>query len=69
VLVIDDHEIVLKVTEEIKAVKCTLPVIMLSDHAKEEYWEIALAKGAGCYPEKGEAEKLTDAMRQALIEA
>jgi DNA-binding NarL/FixJ family response regulator len=57
----------IKVLEEIMAVKSDLPVIMLSSHAQEEYGEIALAKGAACYVEKGETDKLIEAMRRATL--
>jgi PAS domain S-box-containing protein len=57
----------LKVLEEIMAVKSNLPVIMLSSHAKDEYGEIALSKGAACYIEKGETSKLVEAMRRATL--
>ena len=59
------HKNGIKVLEEIKAVKPRLPVIMLSSYAIDEYGEIALSKGAACYIEKGETEKLVEAMRLA----
>jgi PAS domain S-box-containing protein len=55
----------MQVLEEIMAVKSDLPIIMLSSHAHEEYGEIALSKGAACYIEKGETDKLIEAMRRA----
>lgn len=57
----------IKVLEEIKAAKSTLPIIMLSSHAQDEYGDIALAKGAACYIEKGETDKLIEAMRRATL--
>lgn len=57
----------LQVLEEIMAVKSSLPIIMLSSHAKDEYSEIALSKGAACYIEKGETNKLIEAMRRATL--
>ena len=55
------------VLEEIKAAKPDLPVIMLSSHAEGEYGEIALAKGAACYIEKGNTDVLVKAMRSAIF--
>ena len=57
----------LKVLEEVVAAKPNLPIIMLSSHAEEEYGEVALSKGAACYIEKGETDKLVKAMRQAML--
>lgn len=57
----------IRVLEEVVAVKPDLPIIMLSTHAEEEYGETALAKGAACYIEKGETEKLVGAMRRAIL--
>jgi CheY-like chemotaxis protein len=57
----------IKVLEEIMAVKSDLPVIMLSSHAQEEFGDIALEKGAVCYIEKGETDKLIKAMRRATL--
>jgi PAS domain S-box-containing protein len=53
--------------EEIVAAKPDLPVIMLSSHAQREYAEIALSKGAAAYVEKGETDKLVEAMRRAVL--
>jgi CheY-like chemotaxis protein len=53
--------------EEIVAIKPGLPVIMLSSHAQQEYAELAMAKGAASYVEKGEAHKLVEAMRRAVL--
>jgi len=44
-----------------------LPIIMLSSHAKDQYAELALAKGAACYIEKGETDKLVEEMRRATM--
>lgn len=52
---------------EIKAVKSSLPIIMLSSHAAEIYGEVVLSKGAACYIEKGETSKLIEAMRRVLL--
>jgi PAS domain S-box-containing protein len=57
----------IKVLEEVLAAKPDLPVIMLSGHAKDEYAEVALAKGAFCYLEKGETDRLVEEMRKATI--
>lgn len=57
----------IKVLEEIKAAKPSQPIIMLSSHGKDEYANIALAKGAADYIEKGETSKLVAAMRRATI--
>jgi two-component system sensor histidine kinase UhpB len=57
----------MKVLEEIKALKPSLPIIMLSSHTIEEYGEVALLKGAACYIEKGETSKLVEAMRRATL--
>lgn len=57
----------IQVLEAIMAVKPSLPIIMLSSHAVEEYGEIALSKGAACYIEKGETGKLVEAMRRATL--
>ncbi len=57
----------LQALEEIVAVKPDLPVIMLSSHAQQEYAEIAFSKGAASYVEKGEADKLVEAMRRAVL--
>ena len=57
----------MKVLEEIMTVKSNLPIIMLSSHAVAEYAEIALAKGAAGYIEKGETSKLVEAMRRATL--
>jgi PAS domain S-box-containing protein len=56
----------IKVLEEIKALKPNLPIIMLSSHAKEEYGEIALSKGAACYLGKHETDNLVEAMRSSI---
>ena len=55
------------VLEEIVAKKPRLPVVMLSSHAHGEYGEIALAKGAACYLEKGDTDRLVECMRQAVF--
>lgn len=52
--------------QRIKAAKPGLPVIMLSTHPQSDYAEIALAKGAACYIEKGKTEGLVEAMRRAI---
>ena len=57
----------LKVLEEVIALKPELPIIMLSSHAKDQYAELALAKGAACYIEKGETDKLVEEMRRATM--
>lgn len=57
----------IQVLEEVLAVKPGLPVIMLSGHAKDAYGDIALAKGAFCYLEKGETDFLVEEMRKATI--
>jgi len=57
----------IKVLEEVLAVKPDLPVIMLSGHAQDEYAEVALTKGAFCYLEKGETERLVEEMRKATM--
>jgi two-component system nitrogen regulation response regulator NtrX len=57
----------IKVLEEVMAVKPDLPVIMLSGHAKDEYAEIALSKGAFRYLEKGETDILIEEMRKATM--
>jgi PAS domain S-box-containing protein len=57
----------LKVLEVIKKAKPNLPIIMLSSHPKDEYGEIAFAKGAAYYIEKGETDKLIEVMRQILM--
>jgi PAS domain S-box-containing protein len=57
----------LQALEEIVAVKPGLPIIMLSSHAQHEYAEVALSKGAAAYVEKGEADKLVEAMRRAVL--
>jgi DNA-binding NarL/FixJ family response regulator len=57
----------MKVLEEIMAVKSDLPIIMLSSHAQSEYGEMAIEKGAACYIEKGETDKLIEAMRRATL--
>jgi YesN/AraC family two-component response regulator len=57
----------LKVLEEVLAVKPDLPVIMLSGHAKDEYAELALSKGAFSYLEKGETDILVEEMRKATM--
>lgn len=56
----------IRVLEEVMAVKPDLPIIMISSHAKDKYGEEAISKGAACYIEKGEAEKLVEAMRHTL---
>jgi len=55
----------IKVLETVKELKSDLPIIMISSHAKDEYSEIALSKGASGYIEKGETDKLIEAMRRA----
>ena len=55
----------IRVLEEVVAAKPGFPIIMLSSHAQEEYADIALAKGAACYIEKGETGRLIEAMRRA----
>lgn len=57
----------IEVLEEVIALKPELPIIMLSSHAKDEYAELALAKGAACYIEKGETDKLVEKMRLATM--
>jgi DNA-binding NarL/FixJ family response regulator len=57
----------IKVLEEVLAVKPDLPVIMLSGHAKDEYAELALSKGAFSYLEKGETDLLIKEMRKAAM--
>ena len=57
----------LKVLEEVLAVKPGLPVIMLSGHAKDEYADAALTKGAFSYLEKGETDRLVEEMRKATM--
>ena len=57
----------LAVLEKIKAAKSGLPVIMLSSHPRSEYAEIANSKGAACYIEKGETNRLVEAMRRAIL--
>lgn len=54
--------------ERIKAAKPDLPVIMLSTHPQSDYAEIAVAKGAACYIEKGETARLVEAMRRAILQ-
>ncbi len=57
----------LQALEEIVAVKPDLPIIMLSSHSQHEYAEMALLKGAAAYVEKGEADKLVETMRRAVL--
>jgi signal transduction histidine kinase/DNA-binding response OmpR family regulator len=57
----------LKVLEEVMAIKSNLPIIMLSTHAENEYGALALSKGAACYIEKGETNKLVEAMRRVVV--
>ena len=55
----------IQVLEAIMAVKPKQPIIMLSSSPEEEYGELTRSKGAACYIEKGETEKLVEAMRIA----
>lgn len=57
----------IQVLEEVMAVKPSLPIIMLSSHPEEEYGAIARSKGAACYIEKGETDKLVEAMRRVTL--
>lgn len=57
----------LAVLEKIKSTKPGLPVIMLSSHPESEYAETAISKGAACYIEKGETDRLVEAMRRAIL--
>ncbi|MDO8988175.1 MAG: PAS domain S-box protein [Sideroxyarcus sp.] len=56
----------LTVLEEVAKAKPALPIIMLSTHAKDQFAEAALAKGAACYIEKGETGILVEAMRRVV---
>jgi PAS domain S-box-containing protein len=58
----------LKVLEEVMAAKPDLPIIMLSGHAKDDFAEIALKKGAACYLEKGETDLLVKEMQKATMD-
>lgn len=53
--------------EKIKTAKPGLPIIVLSSHPESEYGETAMSKGAACYIEKGETDKLVEAMRRAVL--
>jgi hypothetical protein len=44
-----------------------MPIIILSSHAVAEYGDEAISKGATCYLEKGETDKLVEEMRRATI--
>ncbi|HXU94615.1 MAG TPA: response regulator [Gallionella sp.] len=57
----------LTVLERIKSAKPGLPVIMLSSHPESEYAEMAISRGAACYIEKGETDRLVEAMRRAIL--
>jgi PAS domain S-box-containing protein len=57
----------IKVLETINKIKSNLPIIILSSQAESEYGEKSLSKGAFCYIEKGETDKLVDAMRRASV--
>jgi PAS domain S-box-containing protein len=57
----------LAVLEKIKSTKPGLPVIMLSSHPESEYAEKAISRGAACYIEKGETDRLVEAMRRAIL--
>lgn len=57
----------LTVLERIKSAKPGLPVIMLSSHPESEYAEKAISRGAACYIEKGETDRLVEAMRRAIL--
>lgn len=56
----------IKALEEIVAAKPDLPIIILSTYAEEEYGEIATSRGAACYLEKGNTDRLVEAMRRAV---
>jgi PAS domain S-box-containing protein len=57
----------LTVLEKIREAKANLPIIILSSHAVAEYGDEAISKGATCYLEKGETDKLVEEMRRATI--
>lgn len=57
----------IQVLEAILAAKPKQPIIILSSHAKDEYAEIALSKGAACYIEKGATDNLIEEMRRATM--
>jgi PAS domain S-box-containing protein len=57
----------LTVLEKIREAKADVPIIILSSHSAAEYGDEAISKGATCYLEKGETDKLVEEMRRATI--
>jgi signal transduction histidine kinase/DNA-binding response OmpR family regulator len=57
----------LAVLEDVMAVKPGLPVIMLSSYSQDVYGDEAVSKGAACYLEKGETDKLVESMRRVTL--
>ena len=57
-----------EVLERVKAVKPDLPIVMLSSHPAYVFAEVAVAKGAAHYLEKGDMDLLVQVMRQVIAQ-